>query len=133
MWHVDRVAESCETAWGVEVEALGYDPPPLEGGPGGSRYLVRFQEMANYGATTVSSGTQTFITLHRNFEFAAANGDPDGAAIGAMRATVAHELRHAVQRVYNLWSEGDWNGDGRFDTSDLVAAFQDNGYQRGRR
>jgi hypothetical protein len=28
----------------------------------------------------------------------------------------------------STWADGDWNGDGEFDTSDLVAAFQGNVY-----
>ena len=31
------------------------------------------------------------------------------------------------------WSEGDWNGDGVFDSSDMVAAFADGGYEQGPR
>ena len=29
------------------------------------------------------------------------------------------------------WEEGDWNGDQRFDSGDLIAAFQDGGYEIG--
>ena len=28
----------------------------------------------------------------------------------------------------STWAEGDWNGDGEFDSADLVLAFQDNGF-----
>ncbi len=31
------------------------------------------------------------------------------------------------------WAQGDWNGDGDFDSSDLVVAFQDAGYEKGLR
>ncbi len=31
------------------------------------------------------------------------------------------------------WTEGDWTGDYRFDTADLVGAFQDGGYGQGPR
>jgi hypothetical protein len=31
------------------------------------------------------------------------------------------------------WSEGDWNGDLRFGTSELVAAFEDGGCEQGPR
>ena len=31
------------------------------------------------------------------------------------------------------WSEGDWNGDGIFDSSDMVTAFADGGYEQGLR
>ena len=29
------------------------------------------------------------------------------------------------------WPQGDWNGDGVFDSSDLVTAFADGGYEKG--
>ncbi len=29
------------------------------------------------------------------------------------------------------WGDRDWNGEGEFDTSDLVFAFQDGGYELG--
>ena len=29
------------------------------------------------------------------------------------------------------WSQGDWNGDGFFNSSDFVAAFTDGGYEKG--
>ena len=31
------------------------------------------------------------------------------------------------------WSEGDWNGDGVFDSGDFVVAFEDGGYEQGPR
>ena len=31
------------------------------------------------------------------------------------------------------WHEGDWTGDRRFNSTDLIAAFQDGGYEQGPR
>ena len=31
------------------------------------------------------------------------------------------------------WSEGDWNGDGLFDSVDFITAFHDGGYEQGPR
>ena len=31
----------------------------------------------------------------------------------------------------STWNTGDWNGDGEFDSGDLVAAFQDGGFEQG--
>ena len=28
------------------------------------------------------------------------------------------------------WADGDWNGDGIFDSSDMVTAFVDGGYEK---
>jgi hypothetical protein len=32
-----------------------------------------------------------------------------------------------------VWSEGDWNGDGVFNSTDFVSAFTDGGYEAGNR
>ena len=39
----------------------------------------------------------------------------------------------SVSTVHASWSEGDWNGDGVFDSADFVIAFQDGGYEQGPR
>ena len=39
-----------------------------------------------------------------------------------------YELLNAVG-----WEQGDWNGDGLFNRSDLVLALQDGGYEQGPR
>ena len=31
------------------------------------------------------------------------------------------------------WAQGDWNGDGLFNSDDFVIAFQDGGYEQGPR
>ena len=33
----------------------------------------------------------------------------------------------------STWAEGDWNGDGEFDSNDFITAFADGGYEQGPR
>ena len=52
----------------------------------------------------------------------------------AARLSVAHPGYRTVEHRYlELWSEGDWNGDGRFNSTDFVVAFTDGGYEAGPR
>jgi hypothetical protein len=46
--------------------------------------------------------------LHPNYQGFPFNDDPDGDVLGALRVTVAHELKHAIQRMYSNWIEDNW-------------------------
>jgi hypothetical protein len=102
---VERTGEACERSWSIEVDSLGYRAPPLSGG--GRRYTVRYQNQSSYGYTIVS-GPTTEIVLHPNYVGFPFNDDPDGDVIGSLRVTVAHELKHAIQRMYSSWIEDNW-------------------------
>ncbi|HYM81692.1 MAG TPA: MXAN_6640 family putative metalloprotease [Candidatus Limnocylindria bacterium] len=104
---VEWTATSCELSWTVEVDNLGYLAPQLAGGPN-NKYLIQFQAQGSYGYTSVVSGQRTRIVLHPSYLGFPPNEDPEGDQIGALRVTVAHELKHAIQRMYTLWAEGGW-------------------------
>lgn len=102
---VEETGASCELSWTVEVTNLGFTAPPLPG-PNG-KYLIQFQTQGSYGfTTTVIGGTK--IVLHPNYVGFPPNDDPDGDILGALRATVAHEFKHASQNAASGWSEGGW-------------------------
>jgi hypothetical protein len=103
---VERTAEACEHSWAVEVDQLGYRAPAL--GPPGHRYTVDYQAQSSYGYTVVISGQSTRMVLHPNYEGFPFNDDPDGDVLGSLRVTVAHELKHAIQRMYTNWIEDNW-------------------------
>ncbi len=106
---VERVGESCEFSRGTEVGTLGYNAPPgTQPGSYNNKYLIQFQNQGSYGFTSVVSGQRTKIVLDNNFLGFPPNDDPDGDQLGAMKVTVAHELKHAIQRTYTSWTEGGW-------------------------
>lgn len=105
--YVEWTGTTCEYAWSTEVTTLGYLAPQLSGGPN-NKYLIQYQNQQSYGFTTVVSGLRTKIVLHPNFLGFPPNDDPEGDQIGALRVTVAHEFKHAIQRMYSSWSEGGW-------------------------
>ena len=106
---VERAGESCEYSWSIAVGSLGYTaPPPTSGATYNNKYLIQFQNQGSYGYTQVISGQRTKIVLENDYVGFPPNDDPDGPILGAMRVTVAHELKHAIQRTYTNWTEGGW-------------------------
>ena len=105
--YVEWTGTACEYSWTTEVNNLGYLAPQLTGGPN-NKYSISYQNQQSYGYTSVVSGLRTKIVLHPDFMGFPPNDDPEGDQIGALRVTVAHELKHAIQRMYSSWSEGGW-------------------------
>ncbi|HET9327256.1 MAG TPA: MXAN_6640 family putative metalloprotease [Candidatus Eisenbacteria bacterium] len=104
---VEWTGAACEQAWATEVGQLGYTAPAIANGQN-ARYPVTYQAQESYGYTTVISGQQTRIVLHPSYAGFPFNDDPEGDVIGALRVTVAHELKHAIQRMYSPWTEDNW-------------------------
>jgi hypothetical protein len=104
---VERTGAALEQAWATEVGTLGYTAPALpdEKHP---KYPVTYQAQDSYGYTLLLGGQVTEIVLRPNYDGFPLNDDPDGDEIGALRSTVAHELKHAIQRMYTAWTEGNW-------------------------
>ncbi|RKZ17807.1 hypothetical protein DRQ53_02260, partial [bacterium] len=104
---VDQVGVALEFSWTTQVDQLGFDPPDTGGVP----YEVLLRSIGSYGTTELSPGSPggTRIILRNNYDGLPANEDPDGSAIGALRVSAAHELRHAGQFATSAWSEtGLW-------------------------
>jgi hypothetical protein len=101
--YVEKIATYCDYSWDLEVTTLGFGAPPIS-----PYYDISFESMGYYGYTTVVSGTLTRIVLHNTFVGFPPNDDPEGNQWGAAKVTVAHEFKHATQRVDSGWSEGGW-------------------------
>ncbi len=104
-----KSAEALETVWAKEIEDMGYQPPPADGNAGGISdkgtslfdcYIINLSGC--YGYTDTDQG-KPYIVITNNFEGFSQNHDPEGAALGAMRVTIAHEFFHAVQVYYIDW------------------------------
>lgn len=96
--YVDRAGEYADESWRVMVDSLGYVDPLIPGTP----YRIRFLKQGSYGYTQ-PSGSTTFIVVHSTFDGFPANDDPDGDQLGALKVTIAHELKHAIQYATSLW------------------------------
>lgn len=100
--YVERAAQSADFSYQKQVQELGFPDPIVIG----TTYKVSFRDMNFYGLTEVdiSSPAGTRIVLENDFVGFAGNDDPEGDQYGALKATMAHEFKHAIQYEQNNFS-----------------------------
>lgn len=101
--YVEWAAIAADSSYKLLVETQGYTDPI----PDGTTYDISFEELlGTYGfaQTQDGNGPGTRIVVENDFEGFPDNDDPDGAQRGALRATVAHEFKHAIQFAQNGYS-----------------------------
>ncbi len=113
--YVHKIGQYLEQSWSFYMDTLGYLPPPSDGMEGGDgRYDVYLRDISAYGQTWPGGdGPQpwfdwsSYIEIENDFDGVYPNDDPEGAVMGAMKITCAHEFHHAVQ--YGLCgTSGAW-------------------------
>jgi len=106
--YVEEVAAAADSSYQHEVQRLGYTDPI----PQGQTYEIQILNLENiYGRTVAPGDGTTYIDIENDFsEEFPPNNDPDGNQIGAIKVTVAHEFKHAVQYEANEWQgeTGNW-------------------------
>jgi len=100
--YVERAAEYADAAYQKEIEQMGF-PDPI---PAGATYSIRIHNSSAYGFTQTSSSQPagTFIVVENDYAGFPPNTDPEGDQLGALKVTLAHELKHAIQFAQNNWS-----------------------------
>ena len=61
------------------------------------------------------------------------SGMPTWTANSTATTSCRSSSSASTRRPVGLWAEGDWDGNGTFDSSDFVVAFTDGGYEQGPR
>ena len=99
--YVEQAAHYADSSWRHEVARIGFRDFIL--GPD-QPYEIRLEDTGSglFGFTQ-SQGNTTRISVHRNFIGFPPNSDPDGDELGALKVTIAHEIKHAIQFVANRW------------------------------
>ncbi|HET54196.1 MAG TPA: T9SS type A sorting domain-containing protein [Ignavibacteria bacterium] len=124
--YVERVAEYFDHSWRVLIDTLGFKPIPLGFG---EYYQISFEDMPYYGYTTwTNTSARTRIAMHNNYQGFPSNSDPDGNVLGAAKATAVHEFKHALQILYNNWSEPGWFIEADATWSEDIGFDQTNDY-----
>lgn len=95
--YIEKAASAADSSYRHEVENIGF-MDFLKSDP----YEIYFLDFGFYG-TTRSSGSTTIINIHNNFDGFPENTHPEGNQIGALYATIAHEIKHAIQYATNRW------------------------------
>lgn len=104
---VDQVALALDESREYQTGVLGMDAPDT----GGMPYEVSLLAIGSFGYTELDAMAPggTRIVMRNSYEGLPENQDPDGSALGSLRVTAAHELRHAGQYATSGWSEvGLW-------------------------
>jgi len=118
---VDSAGVYLEKAWDVEIDQLGFNPPPGNDGKPIQAYPVYFTNFGYYGLTTpenlanyagvTDSANTSFIELHNNYE----GGMFYSNGLEGLKVTAAHEFHHAIQLGYFAFQTDDFN----FNTDNL--------------
>lgn len=101
--YIEWAAEAADSSYRHEVETLGFTDPI----PSGQTYSISFENLGGaYGFATTdgSEPAGTRIVIENDFVGFPNNTDPEGNQIGAIKVTIAHEFKHAIQFAQNGWS-----------------------------
>ena len=100
--YIERAAEYADYSWQRQVAEIGFVDPV-----GVTPLTIEFRNIGTrtYGYT-VRDGESTRIVVHNTFLNFPPNDDPDGNQLGALKVTIAHELKHSIQFATNRW-QGD--------------------------
>ena len=111
--YIDHTLAILDSTWVLEIEQLGYNPPPSDNGlGGGNEYDVYVVELgvgrSYYGfAYPGTSGATTYSHLEIDNNFTDP-GYKQTRGLDALRVTIAHEFHHALQFGYYAKFEGSW-------------------------
>ncbi len=99
--YVEWAANYADSTWRAEIEQLGY-PDPLE--KQDAPYEIYFDSVRTYGYTQQITGESgTYMVVNNNFNGFPANTDPEGNRKGALKVTIAHEFKHAINYFITDW------------------------------
>ncbi len=107
--HVTRVADVFEHVWSIEIDSLGYLPPPTDFGNGGdNRYDIYLVNLGSgyFGFTQDDSilgyRATSFIEIENDFQ-ETLNPNYRQHPLEPTKVTAAHEFFHAVQFGYDAF------------------------------
>ena len=111
--YIDLALVILDSTWVLEIEQLGYNPPPSDNGlGGGDEYDVYIVELgvgrSFYGFTypgTSGATTYSHLEIDNNFTD---SGYKQTRGLDALRVTIAHEFHHAIQFGYYAKFDGSW-------------------------
>lgn len=111
--YIDEVVATLDSTWRLQVELMGYQPPPADAGAGGGDeydvYVLDKSPQGYYGLTVPAGGfgltAASHLEIDNNFT------DPvyrQTKGLDALHVTVAHEFFHALQFGYYAGRDGLW-------------------------
>ena len=114
--YVEQTAFAADSSYRYQIETLGFRDFRKN-----NPYEISYQNFANLYGVTNTSGSTTHIVLNNNFDGFPPNMHPEGNRIGALYATIAHEMKHASQYEINRWRDNT----GSFDWIEMDATLME--------
>ncbi len=110
--YIDLTMTVLDSVWVLEIEQLGYNPPPSDNGlGGGDEYDAYVIELDGgyygyaYPASNITETTHSYLEIDNNFTDP---GYKQTRGLDALRVTIAHEFHHAIQFGYYAKFDGSW-------------------------
>ncbi|MCY4605439.1 MAG: hypothetical protein OXE49_14515 [Gemmatimonadetes bacterium] len=110
--YIDLTVTVLDSVWVLEIDQLGYNPPPSDKGLGGGdeydAYVIELDGVYYGFAYPESAGavtTSSYLEIDNNFTDL---GYKQTRGLDALRVTIAHEFHHAIQFGYYAGREGSW-------------------------
>jgi hypothetical protein len=116
--YLEFVGKSFDRAWSIEIDSLGFKPPPDSSGQPRNVYPVFCRRISDYGIIWLDyeipqlpgENYVTYIEINTNFnnivEYPGIS-DPIIRDSMAIAVTAAHDFNHALQCGYRLWPENN--------------------------
>ncbi len=108
--YVDEAARVFEAVWDLEINQLGYNPPPSDGDGVYDVYIKNLALRSVYGyahpIAYTESRTPSYIEIDNNFTDSIYPVNSRG--FNGLRVTAAHEFFHAIQFGYYADNDAAW-------------------------
>ncbi len=105
--YIERAAEYADYSWQRQVADIGFVDPTAQ-----EPLKIEFRNIGpDYYGLAIHDGETTRIVVHNTFLNFPPNDDPEGSQLGALKVTIAHELKHSIQFATNRWQgdAGSWH------------------------
>jgi hypothetical protein len=111
--YINNMAEIFERSWSIEIDSLGFSPPPNDNANGGDGRLDIYSINLGFGffgftiPESISTGYEAFsyIVVENDFGESSYSTRP----LDGLRVTAAHEFFHTVQFGYDAFEYENWN------------------------
>ena len=108
---IDVTMHVLDSTWTLQIETLGYNPPPKDGGNAGDEYDVYIVDLGRGGAygftypERFGNTSPSYLELDNDYTNSIYQ---QTRGTDALRVTIAHEFNHAIQFGYYQGSDGIW-------------------------
>jgi len=104
--YIEQIAGYFDYSLKLLIDSLGFTAPLIDN----KKYQIEFRDISAAGGTIKDPDDERYTKIILNndlIKFGRKCGNVKDS-MGLAKVTVAHELKHAVQYVYNSWRDKNW-------------------------